>query len=439
LRRTDALRQPYQALAKGSRLTWLVGALIIGAISFNALLCFANTHITPINDSYVVGFEAVIITVAFLACYGTIESQYALRVTASISAIIIYTSLLAFIRSADQEVGIDLKIVRDLLIPVIFFLLGGGLNNIRAADSIVYAATSIILLFAMFEYFCLDTYLKVFSVTDYYVARGTLNALDPSLQFYGGLMASGLRPPEQGRELLPFLGDHRVSSLFLEPVGLGNFGCLVAFWAIVRSRMEQQPRLWSVAAGIALIILSDSRFSAAFLGVGFLILLISPRVTTPAVLAIPFVLIFGLYLAAANADAPHALLAPAGLSTQERLLYSGRVLLDFDIYNWLGIEAPRGDTSDAGYAYVISNLGLLGFTAFWLWFISLGGHSRHFRAFRNTTAVYFAALFCVAASQFTIKTAALLWFLMGTLSVARNQEVMGSGREIASLRERKTL
>ena len=87
----------------------------------------------------------------------------------------------------------------------------------------MYVATGIILVFALFEYFYLDAYLKVFSVTEYYVARGTLDALDPSLQWAHGLMLSGMRPPEQGRELLPFLGDHRVSSLFLEPIGLGQF------------------------------------------------------------------------------------------------------------------------------------------------------------------------------------------------------------------------
>jgi putative polymerase len=109
-----------------------------------------------------------------------------------------------------------------------------------------------------------------------------------------------------------------------------------------------------------------------------------------------------------------------GLSLQDRLLYSGRVLLDFDIFNWLGIEASRGQTFDAGYAYVISNVGLIGFALFWLWFMSLSGRSRYLYAFRNTSAAYFAALFCISASQFTIKTAALLWFLMGVLSVARD-------------------
>ena len=102
-------------------------------------------------------------------------------------------------------------------------------------------------------------------------------------------------------------------------------------------------------------------------------------------------------LAAANAAPRIPYLSLTGLSLQDRLLYSGRVLLDFDIYNWLGIKASRTPTADAGYAYVISNVGLLGFAAFWFWFMSLDGRSRYFYAFRNTSAAYFAALFCVSA------------------------------------------
>ena len=415
---TDILSRRDHVVADSPDVKWLAGAIVIAAISFNAFLCFVNTHVSPIHNSYVVVSEAVIIAIALLACFRTIELKYLLI----IAAIILYTAMLALIRSTiSPGEGLNFKVSRDFLIPLIFFMLGKSESNIRVADYLVYVATGIVLVFALFEFFDLDAYLRVFSVTEYYIARGTLDALNPELQWANGLMLSGIRPTDQGRALLPFLGDHRVSSLFLEPIGLGNFGCIVALWAIARSKMEQRLRLWSIAAGIGLIILSDTRFNAYFLGVGILILLINPRITTPAIVAMPFVLIFGLYLAAANA-APQSFPNVDGLSLVDRLLYSGRVLLDFDVYNWLGIQASRAQTFDAGYAYVISNVGLLGLAAFWFWFMSLGGRSRYFYAFRNTSAAYFAALFCISASQFTIKTAALLWFLIGALSVATDRD-----------------
>ena len=426
---TDLLGPPHGVLADSPDVKWVAGALVVAAIVFNAVLCFINTHVTPINNSWVVGSEAAITTSALLACIRTIQPKYVLI----IAAIILYTALLAIIRSViSPDEGLNVKVSRDFLIPVIFLLLGKSELNIKVADYVVYVAVAIILGFALFEYFSLDSFLKVFSVTQYYVARGTLDVLDPSLKWAEGLMVSGIRPPEQGRELLPFLGDHRASSLFLEPIGLGNFGCIVAFWAIARSKMEQRWRLWSIAAAIVLIILSDTRFNAYFLVVGVLILLASPRITTPVIAAMPFVLIFGLWLAAANAP-PQDFPNVEGFSIGDRLLYSGRVLFDFDILNWLGIEVSRAQTFDSGYAYVISNIGLLGFAAFWFWFMSLGGRSRYFYAFRNTSAAYFAALLCISASQFTIKTAALQWFLMGVLSVATDRKAparMPAGRRV---------
>ena len=175
----------------------------------------------------------------------------------------------------------------------------------------------------------------------------------PSLQWASGLMMSGLRPPEQGREILSFLGDHRVSSLFLEPVGLGNFGCIVAFWGAARSKMEKQLRFWIIVAGIALIVLSDTRSNAAFLVMGIVLLQINPRITTPAVLVMPIALIISLWLPAANAvpqDFPYL----DGLTTKDRLLFSGRLLLDFDceLAGHRGGRASR--PSILGYAYVIS-------------------------------------------------------------------------------------
>ena len=151
-------------------------------------------------------------------------------------------------------------------------------------------------------------------------------------------------------------------------------------------------RVWSIAAGIVLIILSDKRFNAAFLGVGIVMLLMSPRLTTPAVLAMPFAIVSDCALRP-PAPSPHGLAFLEGRLSHGPSLVSGRVLLGSrHLSNWLGITASRIPTADAGYAYIISNVGLLGFVAFWFWFMSLGGRSRYFYAFRNTSAAYFAAI-----------------------------------------------
>ena len=77
--------------------------------------------------------------------------------------------------------------------------------------------------------------------------------------------------------------------------------------------------------------------------------------------------------------------------------------------------------SISGYGYVISNVGIIGFVALWALFMSLQGSNRFFYSFRNVTALYFTTLLCISSSQFTIKIAALLWFLLGVLSVVKTR------------------
>jgi putative polymerase len=137
-------------------------------------------------------------------------------------------------------------------------------------------------------------------------------------------------------------------------------------------------------------------------------------------------------LAATSPGAFNSIPMVEGREAYDRLLYSGRVLYDFDVYNWLGLAVSRAQTFDSGYGYVVSNIGIIGFAALWVLFMSLQGSNRFFYAFRNVLAVYFAALLCISASQFTIKIAALLWFLLGVLSVVKATDGARSRRVVAA-------
>ena len=70
---------------------------------------------------------------------------------------------------------------------------------------------------------------------------------------------------------------------------------------------------------------------------------------------------------------------------------------------------------DSGYAYAISRVGVIGLAVLWLIPFSLKNPDRNFCTFRNLTAIYYGAIFCVSNSAFTIKTAALAWFLFGAM------------------------
>ena len=413
----DVIRQADPALACSPG---VAGALIIGAISFNAVLCFLNTRGVEISNVNVIMSEALLISAALLAC-----RNYLTVIHVSVLALVlVYSVALSVLRFANvPAAGFDPKVSRDLIIPITFFLLGKAVNDVKAADNVVFTAIAILSIFALFEYFFLNTFLEVFSVAKYYIARGTLESSNSALNISQGLMASGVRPANQGRTLLWFLGEHRVSSIFLEPISLGNFGALVTLWAVVRSRMENKFYIWGVLSGLALLVLSDGRFSAWFVVLGVAILMTPPRITTLLVFPLPFITMLALYFFGASGDHDNG--APQiveGLGVYDRILYCGRVLFYFDAYNWFGLQASPAQTFDAGYAYLISNIGIIGLAALWILFMSLEGSSRYYFSFRNATAVYFVSLLCVSNSPFTIKTAALLWFLFGGVVRCETQQ-----------------
>lgn len=411
-------------LADSSTIRWVSLILILACVSFNAVLCLVNTHVFDITVKAVIMSEIIIISLTLLAALRSLNESLIILIT----GVLAYNLMLALLRfNLSPEAGFEVKIIRDFLISIAFFMLGMRIKSLETADTIVCYVTSAVLAVALYEYFFLEQYLRIFDVVRYYIARGTLDVSQWVLQVSNGLMVSGIRPEDQGRTLLPFLGNHRVSSVFLEPSSLGNFGNVVFLWAVIRSRMEHRFYFWLTLTAMLLIVLSDTRFDAGFLALALVIMYLPVRIATPLVLVMPLVALLGMGFLVATRDTLGDSPVIGGTGIIARLLYSGRVIASFDVYNWLGVKTSPLQTFDSGYGYMISNAGLMGFVVFWLFFMSLQGSSRYFYIFRNVSAAYYATLFCISASHLSIKTAALLWFLLAALSVARTAGGVESG------------
>jgi putative polymerase len=380
--------------------------LIFAALMFNFALCFVNTNIAAVSNLHVIGCEFAILTLTLAASYsGSSAGGICLLILLTL-----YLTFLALMRGIGSPEGPEIKIVRDFLIPVAFFWLGRTVS-LREVDRIVRWSAVAIIVVGLFEYFFLDTFLKYFNVIGFYIARGTAADTEAVRIASGGLMVSGVRPESQGRELLPWLlGSHRVSSIFLEPNSLGNFGIIVTLWAALRSRIDRAPWWGLFLLGLVCIVLADTRFAAIFLVLGVAMVFLPPGIGNPLTAAMPFVAVLFLLI----------VITPADLSandTDSRLAYTAFVLSGFNILNWMGLAASSQQTFDAGYGYLVSEVGLVGMLALWLCFMSLRGKSRYFDALRNAVGAYLASLFLISQSQMTIKTAALLWLLVGAASV----------------------
>jgi putative polymerase len=100
-----------------------------------------------------------------------------------------------------------------------------------------------------------------------------------------------------------------------------------------------------------------------------------------------------------------------------RLLFSGRLLNYWGWPQWLGFSPSPVYTADTGYAYVINNLGLpLALGLFGLFAAKIPA-SPEAASMKAMITVYMATSLCIGANMFTIKTAALIWFLYGAVDI----------------------
>lgn len=383
---------------------------LLAATLFNAGLCALNTTVGGVGNGAVIACEVVIILCVLAYTFPTLTYARFLTIGAAVLLLIALAGMRALFGG-----GIDIKPVRDLLIPIAFFMLGAAAPDLRQADRIVKILVAIVIAVGAFEYFFPDLFTRIFNVAGFYIERGAM--VLTQAQQSSDLFVSGMRPEgaSGGRGLFPALGHHRVSSIFLEPISAGNFGIVVFIWALTRSLMERRVFLGLFVCAATIIVMADSRFGANFCALALLLALLPASVRRIVVAALPAVAIVGLLVL------PGFLSARYGIDNGfiGRIILSGTILERFDALNWLGVSAPGFITSDSGYAYALSGFGILGIALFWTGLMLLKGENSRFDLIRDLAGAYVAVLLCISNSPFTIKTGALLWFLVGAVSQNR--------------------
>lgn len=372
----------------------LARAMVLAATLFTLVLCFVHTNLFPVSNSLTAACELAILgVVALLVAQKSADAILLLTVIAA------YVLLLAVLRYS-----LDLKTIRDLAIPVLFFALGKQYGSLQSADRLVSVLLYLVAFFAAVEWLFLPAYVKIFDIQSFYISRGAIDAATQGND--GGLFTSGLR--FEGRTLFPIIGEHRVSSVFLEPISLGNFAAIVLMWALYRMQQNYAVFLFRAFIVLCLLILGDARFgiylSALLLIVFFLGSLIRPAM----IFAAPFLVM--LALAFWSFGNPNVAWDNTSVG---RMLLGGQLLTSLDLSQVFGIGESGAGIVDSGYAYLLAQFGILGFTCVWALFVFRGSNAGDGWSLKLAAAVYLVCLLAISASPMTIKTAALLWFLVG--------------------------
>lgn len=224
----------------------------------------------------------------------------------------------------------------------------------------------------------------------------------------------------QGR-FIPFFGLHRMSSIFLEPVSLGNFVLIVVCFALAFWRdLTTRQRVFICLSVILMIVASDGRqaiaTSALILGLAVFTRIVVPNV---AIFILPLV-ILGAILAVGVLD-----LHSGADDMPGRLAYTVELMGRMQPIDYFGLsDRLVPEAADSGIVFMIITHSIVIFAVLWiLTVVSLDGSTRARADYLNSIWLYLALAMLVSYSFVSIKTAAPLWFLYGVLAGPVTSEV----------------
>jgi putative polymerase len=390
-----------RAFALAGHTQFLAGAVVITATLFNAGLAVVN-GITPMTSGVVMGVEVVLVALAHLIALTNYRP-----IMAPWYGLIAVLVFIALVRGVFVE-SFDPKLLRDALLIPTFIILGMTFEP-RGLVKVVCILVTIVAAFMVLEAISSDAYAGLFNIQSFYInTRGFTE--DFFWNKDSPLFASATRP--DGR-FFNIVDLHRLSSVFLEPVGSETF-CIVV-WSFICSCYSQLSRralIFLIPATILMIIGTDGRLALVLSVLIITISVISPRMPRWT----PF-----LYLPVIAAAAA-LLVHLAGLRYDAdnfggRLAFSTHLIGDFDFADLMGISNTHlVPALDAGFAYFIVSQSLIGTLIIWTYItlIARGDTVVQVRQI-NTTALWLSMFMMVGAAFLSIKTAGLTWFIFGSI------------------------
>lgn len=382
--------------------SWLPAALVVAAVLFNAALAIVNGNVRPLSQGIIIAVEVAIALAAHAVALANYRREmtpwYLLIIAIGLFAVVRMITLGAF----------EVKYFRDLFLIPTFVVLGmvsSRHHMIRA----MLVITAVVVAGILLEAIDVDTFSRVFEVKSYYVnTRGLV--FEEFTNASSDLFISATRPEAR---FFPFFDLHRLSSVFLEPVSLGNFALvLMAFALAFRRHLPGRARAF-VALSIVLILFAcDGRLSA----VASLIILIAAALVRylPGNIALIYLplIVMGAVGATVVLD-----LEGGPDDFPGRIAHTVDLLGQLGLADWLGVSNRLLEPAeDSGLVYLIITHSFLGVLLFWvLNVLALEERTLEQKTYKNALFLYLALTMMVSYSFTSIKTAAPLWFIYGTL------------------------
>ena len=376
--------------------------VLIVAVCFNAILAIINGHFVTLAQWHVILAEVLVYAAALAVIVSNADRR--MWPWLLLALFIILTGVWVTISSG----AFNAKYIRDVLVIPVFIMLG---MTYRAETfvrpfSILH---TIILVVAMVEVASPDTYAETFRVLEYYVNTRDF-AANSFWNTESTLFVSATRP---GARFFGFVDWHRASSIFLEPVSLGNY-CVIATIGILCcwNDISRPVRIYFVGSTLFLLVASDGRLAATSIVIVLIAALLLKNISSRwSALYLPATLLLAAgYVSAFHADDVYD-------------SFGGRVAGTLELLSHLEISAIFGlhaslaeQAADAGIVYFIMSQSVIGVIVIWLTiFLSAPGRTLPSRLYLHAIAIFIPLNLLISYSFFSIKVAALIWFFYGYL------------------------
>lgn len=376
--------------------------LILASVLFNALLAIINAHVVQLNMNVVAGSEFLIVLVAQATAFKHYNQQMLPWYGAMVFIVgfaIIRGSYLGYFEP---------KYVRDVVLIPTFILLGMTVpfHRVKSAVTILHV---VVVGGVLFEAVFTSAYADLFDVRQYYIATRDFTAT-AFWDTTSDLFVSATRPDVR---FFNFVDLHRISSVFLEPVSLGNYVIIITTFLCANFNRFSLRYCAFLIAGTAIALIGcDGRLAATCSAIIVLVTLVAPKLPPKTPLIYLPAIVIGTFLFSSVAH-PDALAD----NFSGRVAYCAHLLGSYEIVDWLGLSDHFvGPAADSGIAYVIATQSVVGLALFWV-LLNFEADERRPEQIRFTHGLctYIALTMTISYSLFSIKTAALLWFIHGAL------------------------
>ena len=396
----------------------LACCLVIYATMFNGLLAIINAQFVNLSPNVVILAEIIFMGGTFMLAYLHFRSEMTIWLV-----LLILMAVIAALRAVLYG-EVNIRYFRDVAIVPTGIILG-MLCMDKHLNKTVIVIHAVIIVFMLLEAVDTASYSKLFDIQKYYI--NTRGYDDDSFWNKGSeLFVSAVRPQE--RIFLPGVDLHRLSSIFLEPVSLGNYCVVITAFIVARFSVLSRASFIFLAVGnMAVMVGCDGRLALAssllVIGMGFIARWLPRGI---AVLYLPLTLLacFAVTEIGGYRAGPDDF---AG-----RVAHTVELLAQYDLIEFLGLsERYFWQAADSGIAYMIMSQSIIGVCIIWC-YIAWCGVERNLQQSRyiHAVCIYLSFAMMISFSVFTVKTAALLWFVYGAF---QRLPVTGSVRSGAGM------